>query len=172
LKKFVQYIKTRASVKNTLYEYYGNETTKSKETYFSESEFDFRVDQKCNLYYENLFIARIRGFFLQPENYSTNSSVNSQLYATYLQTMLQQKHISERLDDNEKSKVLGLAKEMCRRSQQSNYKKTISTALEKLQLLPFRKLKFSSKFFDQNDQKLVRSLKVKFGQDDALVFGD
>ncbi|KAG1505912.1 hypothetical protein G6F53_010071 [Rhizopus delemar] len=48
LKKFVQYIKTRASVKNTLYEYYGNETTKSKETYFPESEFDFRVDQKCN----------------------------------------------------------------------------------------------------------------------------
>ncbi|KAG1323989.1 hypothetical protein G6F63_012771 [Rhizopus arrhizus] len=77
LKKFVQYIKTRASVKNTLYEYYGNETTKSKETYFFESEFDFRIDQKCNLYYENLFIARIRGFFLQPENYSTNSSVNS-----------------------------------------------------------------------------------------------
>ncbi|KAG1027612.1 hypothetical protein G6F25_012534 [Rhizopus arrhizus] len=46
LKKFVQYIKTRASVKNTLYEYYENETTKSKETYFPESEFDFRVDQK------------------------------------------------------------------------------------------------------------------------------
>ncbi|KAG1019887.1 hypothetical protein G6F26_009744 [Rhizopus arrhizus] len=156
LKKFVQYIKTRASVKNTLYEYYGNETTKSKEKYFPESEFDFRVDKKCNLYYGNLPIGRIHGFFPQPENYSTGSSVNSQLYATYLQTMLQQKHISERLDDNEKSKVLGVAKEM-----------------KKLQLLPFRKLKFSSKlFFDQNDQKLVRSLKAKFGQDAVLVFGD
>ncbi|KAG1389318.1 hypothetical protein G6F60_013392 [Rhizopus arrhizus] len=173
LKKFVQYIKTRTSIKNILYEYYENETTKSKETYFPESEFDFRVDQKCNLYYGNLFIARIRGFFSQPENYSTDSSVKSQLYATYLQTMLQQKHISERLDDNEKSKVLGLAKEMYRRPQQSNYKKAISTALERLQLLPFRKLKFSSKiFFDQNDQKLVRSLKAKFGQDAVLVFGD
>ncbi|KAG1136521.1 hypothetical protein G6F38_011987 [Rhizopus arrhizus] len=74
LKKFVQYIKTGVSVKNTLYEYYENETTKSKETYFPESEFDFRVDQKCNLYYGNLFIARIRGFFPQPENYSTDSS--------------------------------------------------------------------------------------------------
>ncbi|KAG1290811.1 hypothetical protein G6F66_008331 [Rhizopus arrhizus] len=156
LKKFVQYIKTRALVKNTLYEYYGNETTKSKEKYFPESEFDFRVDKKCNLYYGNLPIGRIHGFFPQPENYSTGSSVNSQLYATYLQTMLQQKHISERLDDNEKSKVLGVAKEM-----------------KKLQLLPFRKLKFSSKlFFDQNDQKLVRSLKAKFGQDAVLVFGD
>ncbi|KAG1038652.1 hypothetical protein G6F43_012661 [Rhizopus delemar] len=173
LKKFVQYIKTRASVKTNLYEYYGNETTKSKETYFPESEFDFRVDQKCNLYYGNLFIAKIRGFFPQPENYSTDSSVKSQLYATYLQIMLQQKHISERLDDNEKSKVLGLAKEIYRRPEQSNYKKTISTALEKLQILPFRKLKFSSKlFFDQNDQKLVRSLRAKFGQDAILVFGD
>ncbi|KAG1416609.1 hypothetical protein G6F59_009203 [Rhizopus arrhizus] len=172
LKRFVQYIKTRASVKNTLYEYYENETTKSKETYFPESEFDFRVDQNCNLYYGNLFIARIRGFFPQPENYSTDSSVKSQLYPTYLQTMLQQKHISERLDDSEKSKVLELAKEMCRRPQQSNYKKTISTALEKLQLLPFRKLKFSSELFDQNDQKLVHSLKAKFGQDAVLVFGD
>ncbi|KAG0806187.1 hypothetical protein G6F20_011327 [Rhizopus arrhizus] len=97
---------------------------------------------------------------------------SSKVYATYLQTMLQQKHISERLDDSEKSKVLGLAKEMCRRPQQSNYKKTISTALEKLQLLPFRKLKFSSELFDQNDQKLVHSLKANFGQDTVLVFGD
>ncbi|KAG0868071.1 hypothetical protein G6F16_008301 [Rhizopus arrhizus] len=100
-------------------------------------------------------------------------SVKSQLYATYLQIMLQLKHISERLDDSKKSKALVLAKEMYRRPQQSNYKKTISTLLEKLQLLPFRKLKFSSKlFFDQNDQKLVRSLKAKFGQDAVLVFGD
>ncbi|KAG1132741.1 hypothetical protein G6F37_013339 [Rhizopus arrhizus] len=156
LKKLVQYIKARASVKATLYEYYGNEITKSKETYFPESEFDFRVDQKCNLYYENLFIARIRGFLPQPEDYSTDSY-----------------HISERLDNSEESKALRLAKEMCRQPQQSNYKKTISTALEKLQLLPFRKLKFSSKFFfDQNDQKLVRSLKTKFGQDAVLVFGE
>ncbi|KAG1136588.1 hypothetical protein G6F37_011842 [Rhizopus arrhizus] len=112
-------------------------------------------------------------FFPQTENYSTDSSVKPQLYTIYLQTMLQQKHISERLDNSEKSKVLGLAKEMCRQPQQSNYKKTINTALEKLQLLPFRKLKFSSKlFFDQNDQKLVRNLKAKFGQGAALVFGD
>jgi hypothetical protein len=104
LKKFVQYIKTRPSAKATLYEYYGNKTTNFKETYFPESEFDFRIDQKCNLYYGNLFIARICGVFPQPENYSTDSSVKSQLYATYLQTMLQQKHISERLDDSEKIK--------------------------------------------------------------------
>src|SRR6478735_12738411 len=79
LKKFVQCIKTRASVKNTSYEYYGNETTKSKETYFPESDFDFRVDQKCNLYYGNLFIARTCGFFPQPKNYSIGSSVKCQL---------------------------------------------------------------------------------------------
>ncbi|KAG1137651.1 hypothetical protein G6F37_011068 [Rhizopus arrhizus] len=153
--QFVQYIKTRASVKNTLYEYYGNETTKSKETYFPESEFDFRVDQKCDLYYGNLFIARIRVFFSQPENCSTDSSVKSQLYATYLQ---QSSSTGKRDVQTTTAKQL---------------QKTISTALEKLQLLPFRKLKFSSKlFFDQNDQKLVRSLKAKFGQDAVLVFGD
>jgi hypothetical protein len=62
---------------------------------------------------------------------------------------------------------------MYRQPQQSNCEKTISTALEKLKLLPFRKLKFSSKlFFDQNDQKLVRILKAKLGQDAVLVFGD
>ncbi|KAG1145137.1 hypothetical protein G6F37_005835 [Rhizopus arrhizus] len=87
--------------------------------------------------------------------------------------MLQQKHTSERLDDSEKSKDLGQAKEMYRRPQQNNYKKAISTALERLQLLPFRKLKFSSElFFDQNDQKLICSLKANFGQDAVLVFGD
>ncbi|KAG1638458.1 hypothetical protein G6F44_008811 [Rhizopus delemar] len=158
LEKFVRYIKTRASGKHTLYEYYGNESTKSKETCFPESEFDFRVDQKWNLYYENLLIARTRGFFPQLENYSTDNSIKSQLYVTYLQIRLQQKHIPEKLDDSEKSKALGLSKEI--------------TALETLQFLPFRKLKFSSKFFDQNDRKLVRSLKAKFGQDGILFFGD
>ncbi|KAG1457056.1 hypothetical protein G6F55_006147 [Rhizopus delemar] len=140
---------------------------------------------KCSMHFKYLrkhtqpFVAqKAEAILSRPESNSVNlemfvHSVKSQLYATYLQIMLQQKHISERLDDSEKSKVLGLAKEMYRRSQKSNYKKTISTELEKLQLLPFRKLKFSSKlFFDQNDQKLVRSLRAKFGQDDVLVFGD
>ncbi|KAG1148851.1 hypothetical protein G6F37_008979 [Rhizopus arrhizus] len=86
----------------------------------------------------------------------TDSSVKSQLYATYLQTMLQQKHISERLDDSEKSKVLELAKEMYRRPQQSNYKKAISAALEKLQVLSFRKLKFSK---PTRNKGLIRMLK-------------
>ncbi|EIE79429.1 hypothetical protein RO3G_04134 [Rhizopus delemar RA 99-880] len=112
LEKFVRYIKTRASGKHTLYEYYGNESTKSKETCFPESEFDFRVDQKWNLYYENLLIARTRGFFPQLENYSTDNSIKSQLYVTYLQIRLQQKHIPEKLDDSEKSKALGLSKEI------------------------------------------------------------
>ncbi|KAG1046546.1 hypothetical protein G6F43_010972 [Rhizopus delemar] len=144
---------------------------------------------KCSRHFKYLrkhtqpFVAqKAEAILSRPESNSVNlkmfvqyikTRASSQLYATYLQIMLQQKHISERLDDSEKSKVLGLAKEMYRRSQKSNYKKTISTELEKLQLLPFRKLKFSSKlFFDQNDQKLVRSLRAKFGQDDVLVFGD
>ncbi|KAG1376090.1 hypothetical protein G6F61_007901 [Rhizopus arrhizus] len=95
LKKFVQYIKTRASVKNTLYEYYGNETTKSKEKYFPESEFDFRVDQKMS---------------------------------------------------GKRDVQMATEKQL-----QKGYQYSIRKA---------------------NDQKLVRSLKAKFGQDAVLVFGD
>ncbi|GAA5801467.1 hypothetical protein HPULCUR_006913 [Helicostylum pulchrum] len=58
--KFVQYIKTRASVKNTMYAYYGNGTTKSDKVLFPDPELDFQVDKKCNLYYESLFLANIR----------------------------------------------------------------------------------------------------------------
>ncbi|KAI7902720.1 uncharacterized protein BX663DRAFT_536548 [Cokeromyces recurvatus] len=45
--------------------------------------------------------------------------------------------------------------------------------LEKLQVLPFRKLKFSSKiFYDQNNQMLVKRLKKNFGHDAILVIGN
>ncbi|CEG74416.1 hypothetical protein RMATCC62417_09640 [Rhizopus microsporus] len=95
------------------------------------------------------------------------------MYVSYLQIMLQQKHISERLDDSVKSKALDLAETMHIQPQQSGYKKTISTTLEKLQILPFRKMKFLSKlFFEQNGQKLVRSLKAKFSHNAVLIFGD
>ncbi|KAI8090833.1 hypothetical protein BDF21DRAFT_319969, partial [Thamnidium elegans] len=58
-------------------------------------------------------------------------------------------------------------------AQQDNYVQKISTALENFQLLSFRKLKFSSKlFYDQNDNKLVDGLRDKFSQDAILVFGD
>ncbi|KAI9264658.1 hypothetical protein EDC94DRAFT_640296 [Helicostylum pulchrum] len=100
--KFVQYIKTRASVKNTMYAYYGNETTKSDKVFLPDSELDFRVDKK-----------------------------------------------------------------------EMNNKKLIASVLQKLQLLPFRKIKFSTKlYYDQNDLELVNNLKTKFGPNAVLILGD
>ncbi|KAG2193824.1 hypothetical protein INT47_004691 [Mucor saturninus] len=151
LENYIQYIKARSSVNDTLTDYYGNETLKPKEiSYFPESEFSFRVDHKCNLI------------------------VNPRFYAVYLEMMLSQKHISQRFDDNEKRRIIALGLEINRRPNQSDLnRKTLSTVLEKLQLLPFRKMKFSLKmFYEQNDQKLVQNLKRKFGPDAVLVLGN
>ncbi|KAI8638938.1 hypothetical protein BD408DRAFT_372518, partial [Parasitella parasitica] len=75
------------------------------------------------------------------------------MYAIYLQIMFQQKHISERLDDSVKRKLMGLAKDLC-----NDNKNIISKA-------PFATISIY-------DQKLFRSLRVKYGQDAILVFGD
>ncbi|RCH84808.1 hypothetical protein CU097_002788 [Rhizopus azygosporus] len=49
----------------------------------------------------------------------------------------------------------------------------MSFLLEKLHVLPVRKLKFSTKvYYDQNDETLVRNLKKKFGLDAILVLGN
>ncbi|CEI94136.1 hypothetical protein RMCBS344292_08357 [Rhizopus microsporus] len=86
--------------------------------------------------------------------------------------MLQQKHISKRLDDAVKTKVLELTDEMFT-SEQASLKQRASELLEKLHVLPFRKLKFSTKvYYDQNDETLVRHLKKKFGLDAILVLGN
>ncbi len=48
-----------------------------------------------------------------------------------------------------------------------------SKILEKLQLLPFRKMKFSSKlYYDQNDLFLVKNIRKRFGSDAVLVLGN
>ncbi|KAI8090603.1 hypothetical protein BDF21DRAFT_396049 [Thamnidium elegans] len=96
-------------------------------------------------------------FFPQLDNESDDCSFKHEVYYNYLQIMFRQPHITKRLEDQQKS----------------SYLQKISAVLEDLQLLPFRKLKFSSKlFYDQNDNKLVDSLKGKSGQDAILVFGD
>ncbi|KAG2210265.1 hypothetical protein INT47_003250 [Mucor saturninus] len=175
LEKYIQYIKARSFVNDTLTDYYGNETLKPQEiSYFPESEFSFRVDHKCNLYYGNIFISRICGFFPQPQNFSNDRIINPQFYAVYLEMMLSQKHISQRFDDDVKRRIIALGLEINRRPNQSDLnRKTFSTFLEKLQLLPFRKMKFSLKmFYEQNDQKLVQNLKRKFGPDAVLVLGN
>ncbi|KAI8065963.1 hypothetical protein BDF21DRAFT_477564 [Thamnidium elegans] len=157
----MRYVKTKATVSSTLYGYYGNESKNPTEVYFPDSYFGSRVDKKCNLYYGSLFVAKIRSFFPQPERESDDHSFKREFYYNYLQIMLQQPHITKRLDDQKKNTVFEL-------TQQDNYVQNISVVLESLQFLSFRKLKFSSKlFYDQ-----VNNLRGKFGQDDILVFGD
>ncbi|CEG80718.1 hypothetical protein RMATCC62417_15014 [Rhizopus microsporus] len=52
-------------------------------------------------------------------------------------------------------------------------KKDTNSLLQTLQLLPFRKMCFSSKLFlQQNDDKLIKSLKKNFGHDAVLVLGN
>lgn len=68
-------------------------------------------------------MVQIHSFLLQSKKESTDSSVKSQMYINYLQIMLQQKCISERLNDSVKSKVLGLAEMMHIQPQQRGYKK-------------------------------------------------
>ncbi|GAA5794846.1 hypothetical protein HPULCUR_000194 [Helicostylum pulchrum] len=159
LEKFKLYITARALVKNTLYAYYGNETQKPEEVYFPDSRFDFRLDENCNLYYGNLFVVRIRSFSPQPEQESTEGFVMSQVYANYLQIILQQYHVSKRLNRRQKRDVLLMV-------QETNDIQKINAVLEKLQVLPFRKLKFpnwsasNTKFHEPTRNKgLIEMLK-------------
>ncbi|RCH96586.1 hypothetical protein CU097_008698 [Rhizopus azygosporus] len=86
--------------------------------------------------------------------------------------MLQQKHISKRLGDAVKTKVLELTDEMFT-SEQASLKQRASELLEKLHVPPFRKLKFSTKvYYDQNDETLVKKNLKKFGLDAILVLGN
>ncbi|KAI9249939.1 hypothetical protein EDC94DRAFT_663792 [Helicostylum pulchrum] len=140
LEKFTRYIKARAVVADTLYEYSGNKSQQSEEVFISGSSFEFHVDEKCNLYYESLFVTKIRGFFPQSENEPIDSSANSEVYTNYLRLLLYQPHISKRLNDQQKIQIFELAR-------QRNYVQKISVVLEKLRSLPFRKLKFSSELY-------------------------
>ncbi|KAG2235617.1 hypothetical protein INT48_002391 [Thamnidium elegans] len=49
LEKFTRYVKTRATVSSTLYDYYENEFQNPIEVYFPGSSFEFRVDEKRNI---------------------------------------------------------------------------------------------------------------------------
>ena len=173
LEKFIKYTKARSSVEKILYEYYGNETAKPTRTYYPGYDFDFHIDQRGNLYYGSLFVVRIRGFYPQPENKSDDIALKSQTYANYIQIMLLQRHILERLTDRIRYEVQRLAQAIYEQPQENGHKAKISTLLEKLHLLPFRKMKFSSYvYYQQNDLKLVRGLKAKFGDNAILIFGD
>ncbi|GAA5811705.1 hypothetical protein MFLAVUS_005146 [Mucor flavus] len=110
-------------------------------------------------------------YFPQPKG-EPNELISLSIYAGYLELMLQQKHISIRLSNRDKTKLLRIVTEMSR-GEQENFKQQASKLLEQLQVLPFRKLKFSAKlFYDQDDLALVKKLKQEFGQEAILVIGN
>jgi hypothetical protein len=96
------------------------------------------------------------------------------MYATYLELIIKQRHISKRLDNDDKAKLLEIVAKMSKESSgQDSLKQQAGQILEKLQVLPFRKMKFSSKlYYDQDDLILVKKLKQKSGSDDVLVLGN
>ncbi|GAA5794730.1 hypothetical protein HPULCUR_000076 [Helicostylum pulchrum] len=170
--KFLRYINARASMDKVLSQYYGTETQKSEEIHSPDSCFDFHVNEKGNLYFGGLYVTRIQDFPQQHNMVSLEKLTNSQWYATYIRIMIQQTHISRRLDDAVKAEVLALANEMFT-SEQAGLRQRASELLEKLQILPFRKSKFLIKlYYNQIDEKLVRNLQEKFGSDAILVFGN
>ncbi|ORE02996.1 hypothetical protein BCV72DRAFT_233768 [Rhizopus microsporus var. microsporus] len=93
------------------------------------------------------------------------------MHATYLELMIKQRHISERLDNDDKTKLLEIVAKMSKEnSDQDSLKQQAGEKLEKLQVFPFRKMKFSSKlYYDQDDLMLMKKLKQKFGSNAILV---
>ncbi|KAG2192045.1 hypothetical protein INT47_006692 [Mucor saturninus] len=169
IEDYSNYIKERASVDILLREYYGNETYNTTKVYFPDSCFEFKVTNKGKLYFGNLYVTRIPGYYPQPQA-PPDDYTNFQMYATYLDIMMQQNHVKRRLNDMEKAEILKIMSET---DQVDLLRNRTSQLLEKLQIMPFRKLKFSSKlYFDKNDAQLVRKLNNKFGSNTTLILGN
>lgn len=85
--------------------------------------------------------------------------------------MLERKSLLKRLDKAEIVKLEELADQM--NTAGINNRERINNILGKLHLLPFRKMKFSSALYtEQNDERLVQKLRDKFGSDAVIVLGD
>ncbi|KAI8064812.1 uncharacterized protein B0P05DRAFT_554441 [Gilbertella persicaria] len=141
------------------------------ESYFPGSVTEFSIRRGC-LYYGDLFVINFRGYYPQPKD-TTSTTTDLNLYATYLEIMLKQKHIAQRLTATTKNSLNALISNMSLSNEDNGLKHKASTQLEKLQLLPFRKIKFNSKLYhDQNDANLVQRLKLKFGKNSILVIGN
>ncbi|KAI7894944.1 uncharacterized protein EV154DRAFT_575893 [Mucor mucedo] len=169
IKNYSDYIKERASFDILLREFYGNETYNTAQVYFPDSCFEFKVTNKGELYFGKLYVTRIRGYYPQPQA-PPDDFTNFQMYATYLDMTMQQNHVKRLLNNTKKAEILKI---MLETGQVDLLRNRASHLLEKLQISPFRKLKFSSKlYFDKNDAQLVRKLKNKFGSNTTLILGN
>lgn len=92
-----------------------------------------------------MFVIRIRGHFLQHET-ALNQAAPYNLYSTYFDIMMQQKHILGRINNSGRVRVMRMLSRISTDNQDDLVQKA-SKILEKLQFLPFRKMKFSSKLY-------------------------
>ena len=165
LQEFEVYLKERAIADKVLGPYYRNETEQVKMKYI-DKEAQFKVNEKGDLYYSKLFVARIRGNLPQPLMQIPNSS----MFPIYLTILLEQSHLRSRLLRSSQTRLNLIAAEDITNEQEQ---KEANTLLEPLLLLPFRKMKFSSKIYrDQDDLDLVKKLEHKFGKDSILIIGN
>lgn len=180
---FVNYVKSRAVSEDLLYMYYGNETNLADETLYPHLNNNFEIRKTCNLYWGELFVAHYKGYF--PLNINDQDDFSQlQDFIVHLQVMLEQKHIVKRVPIAARNCLLSTVSqisEWCVLPQENQaYRKKLedlklltNTSLKVLQFLPFRKMRFSNKlFYLQNDQKLVKDLKLKFGPNAVLILGD
>lgn len=168
LEDYVHYIKTRAAVNNVLREYYGNETYNASRNYYPGVRFIFWVKHSGDLHFGNTFITRRREW-----RFGIDGAIYSQMFPTYVDLLIQQKHIFNRFKEEERAKINGIVLHMMVTPEIGGLIERASQILDKLQLLPFRKMKFSGKiFYDQNDAQLLKKMKAKFGKDFIIIIGN
>ncbi|CEG84103.1 hypothetical protein RMATCC62417_17951 [Rhizopus microsporus] len=188
--RFVEHLQAKAKIELVLKLYYGNETLDDVPHDFCEPV-DFKVTDSGDLYYGNrlLFITRIRGFLPDIDrNLEGCSSARTDIdkFLCHLQLLLSVHHLWKRLTEVEINQLSHIIKETLDwlkvngAETTENYEKKKKDVmheahkiLSKLFLLPFRKMKPSSKLYhDKCDEKLVKNLKGKFGPDAVLVIGN
>ncbi|CAO3691947.1 unnamed protein product [Rhizopus stolonifer] len=108
IEKFRDYVKARASVISMLKEYYGNETLKTIQTYFPNSITEFSIRGRGSLYYGQILY----------------------LYASYLEIVLKQKHILQRLNATIKNSLNELIAKMFKSNESNDLKQNTSKQLE------------------------------------------
>ena len=174
LSEFTHYIQTRGAVSKVLYPYYGNETETSLIQYFPGYQADFFIRQSHNhfdLYFGRLFISRLVDY--QPiDPAQMTHKAKLKMYIYHLKLMLTSSHIMKRFTSLELKELNELVQLMTVENETTTLKR-LHTILDRLHLLPFRKMKFSSKLYhDKDDMDLVARLRKKFGSEAVLVIGN
>jgi hypothetical protein len=176
--KFIEYLEAKRDVGTQLKVYYSNETYDDTPDYYPDP-LDFVVGRKSDVYYGKrlLFIKRV-------EN-ALRGVADLHSYLRYLTIMMSSKHLVKRLTSQDTDNLSRIISDTttCLDEEQSSseevntkhreVKQQVHKIVSKLLLLPFRRMKFTSKiYYDNCDMTLAKDLKKKFGNDSILIIGD